>query len=130
MARSYRPFEQIESYLLAESLLKQPKLLKEHLRRSTTSFIMSIVYGTKPLVDSEDETMVRLEQFLQRSLRAASGYHWVEFFHWMEHLPKWMTKWRSDAEAWFHKDSAMFKTFYDEVLERRVGHFTIYTGVF
>lgn len=81
---------------------------------------MSVVYGTKSLKSSEDENIKQLERFLDRSLKAGSGDHWVEYIHWMEHIPAWMAKWKREAEAWFHKDTDMFKKFWDDVLARQV----------
>lgn len=84
---------------------------------------MAVVYGTKALRDSQDQTLKTLHQFSRRSLAAAAGSHLVEFFHWMEQLPRWMSGWRRDVEAWFAKDERMFENFYDEVQDRMVSPF-------
>lgn len=80
---------------------------------------MSVVYGTKSVTDSEDQGIKRLEEFLTRSLKAASGEYWVEFFHFLDKFPPWLAKWKTWALEHFKKDTAMFKTFYDGVLDRR-----------
>ncbi|KAJ7437432.1 cytochrome P450 [Mycena galericulata] len=120
VARTYHPYQQIESYLLADSLIQTPNLWNEHLKRSATSFIMAVVYGTKALRDSQDPTLVTLHQFSRRSLAAAAGSHLVEFFPWMKRLPRWMSAWRREAEEWFVKDESMFKSFYNEVQSRMI----------
>lgn len=122
ISRTYRPFQLIESYLLVDSLLKDPESSGQHLKRSAASFIMSVVYGTKSLRSSVDPTLITLHKFLRRALAAGAGAYWVEFFHWLEYFPRWMSKWRRDAEEWFKVDTKMFQTFYDEVKARMVSH--------
>ncbi|KAJ8463615.1 hypothetical protein ONZ45_g17518 [Pleurotus djamor] len=90
------------------------------MKRSAASFIMSVVYGTKSLRTSQDPTLITLHKFLRRSLGAAAGKYWVEFFHFLEHLPRWLSPWRIEAEKWFEIDSKMFKGFFNQVKQRMV----------
>ncbi|KAF4588011.1 cytochrome P450 monooxygenase [Pleurotus pulmonarius] len=118
ITKTYRPFMQVEGYLLADSLMKAPSMWNDHIKRSAASFIMSVVYGTKSMRTSTDPTLITLHKFLRRSLGAAAGKYWVEFFHFLEHMPRWLAPWRVEAEEWFKTDSKMFEGFYNQVKKR------------
>jgi hypothetical protein len=77
-----------EAVLLAKCLLTQPATWDNHLRRSTASMIMSITYGTPPIVSEIDPSIKAANDFVERLARAACpGAHLVEFFPWMMHIP-------------------------------------------
>lgn len=120
ITKTYRPFMQVEGYLLADSLMKAPSMWNDHIKRSAASFIMSVVYGTKSMRTSTDPTLITLHKFLRRSLGAAAGKYWVEFFHFLEYMPRWLAPWRVEAEEWFKTDSKMFEGFYNQVKKRMV----------
>lgn len=83
--------------------------------------IMSVVYDTPVLQSEDDPSVARVNDFVERIVRAAyPGAHLVEFFTWMRYLPLWMAKWKRDALEWYKKDSIMFEGLYDDVRQRVV----------
>lgn len=82
---------------------------------------MSVVYDTPVLQSEDDPSVARVNDFVERIVRAAyPGAHLVEFFTWMRYLPLWMAKWKRDALEWYKKDSIMFEGLYDDVRQRVV----------
>lgn len=82
---------------------------------------MSIVYA-HPSIKSEDEpSVVRINDFVERIVRAAyPGAHFVEFFTWMKYLPEWAAKWKREAMNWYRHDSIFFVSLYNDVQKRVV----------
>lgn len=80
---------------------------------------MSVIYGLPPLKDSKDPDILRVNHFTERALHAAApGTFLVEYFTWMEHLPRWMCAWRRYAEDWFARDSVLLERLFSDVRER------------
>ncbi|KIM36638.1 hypothetical protein M413DRAFT_20453 [Hebeloma cylindrosporum] len=76
---------------------------------------MSIIYGLPPLKDSDDPRILLVNRFVERALAAAApGAFLVEYFTWMEHLPRWMSPWRRYAEDCFSRDSIMFEKLFSD----------------
>ncbi|KAJ7463500.1 cytochrome P450 [Mycena galericulata] len=116
---NYFYFQERESVLLVDQLFKSPSDWDRHLRRASTSLVTSIIYGLPPLLDSNDPDIVRVNQFTERSLQAMTpGAFLVEFFTWMEYLPRWMAPWRRWAENHFREDSKLFEKLFGDVKER------------
>jgi hypothetical protein len=88
---------------------------------TTSSTILSAVYGF-PRVESKDDPLVaRINESIQRLVRAASpGAYLVETFPVMKHLPTWIAPWKKWGLEWYKKDSAMFREFYDGVAKTLV----------
>ncbi|KAH8982107.1 cytochrome P450 [Lactarius akahatsu] len=108
-----------EALLLASGLLAQPATMDNHLRRAAASVIMSITYGTPPIVSELDPGIKAVNDFVARLTRAAlPGAHFVELLPWMRHIPSRFAKWKRDAEYWHKKDSAMFETLFNSVREK------------
>lgn len=111
----------MESVLLVHQLTESPELYDAHLRRAATSLILSIMYGLPPMLDSQNPNILRVNRFTERALAAACpGAFYVEYFTWMEHLPRWMCGWRRYAEDWFKRDSVMFEDLFADVEKRLV----------
>lgn len=126
-AKRYFSFQETESILLLSQLLKDPKDWDNHLRRASTSLVLSVIYGNPPLLDSKNSDILRVNHFTERALAAAApGAFWVEQFTWLEHLPRWMCAWRRYAEDWFTRDSVMFEDLYSSVKERIVRLFSVF----
>jgi len=76
-----------EAILLASDCLAKPAQRDQIFRRTTTSMILSVVYGY-PAITSEDRNAEVIDDFAGRLSRAvAPGAHLVEFFTWMRHIP-------------------------------------------
>ncbi|KAH8990403.1 cytochrome P450 [Lactarius hatsudake] len=108
-----------EALLLTSGLLAQPATMDNHLRRAAASVIMSITYGTPPIVSELDPGIKAVNDFVARIERAAlPGAHFVELLPWMRHIPSRFAKWKRDAEYWYEKDSAMFESLFNSVREK------------
>lgn len=126
MAKHCHPFQENESILVLDQLLNASEDFDNHLRRASISLLMSIIYGMPPLKDSKNPVILRVNRFTERALAAAApGAFLVEYFTWMEHLPRWMSSWRRYAEDWFARDSAMFEKLYSDVEDRLVSQFSM-----
>ncbi|KAH9168381.1 cytochrome P450 [Lactarius sanguifluus] len=116
---SFKDPQLTEALLLTSGLLAQPATMDNHLRRAAASVIMSITYGTPPIVSELDPGIKAVNDFVARIERAAlPGAHFVELLPWMRHIPSRFAKWKRDAEYWYEKDSAMFETLFDSVREK------------
>ncbi|KAF8195338.1 cytochrome P450 [Mycena galopus ATCC 62051] len=110
MAKNYHQYQENEAVLVVHQFMETPRDFDNHLRRAAASLVMSVIYGTPPIMDSDDPAILRVNQFTDRTLIAAApGAHLVEYFTWMEKLPRWMCSWRRYAEDWFIRDSIMFE---------------------
>ncbi|KAJ4478124.1 cytochrome P450 [Lentinula aciculospora] len=111
-AKEYFPYQETESIIMVDQLLTDPENFADHFQRASTSLTLSIVYGWPPILSSTHPTVLQIDQFNRRLLQAAAlGSSWVEFeyFKWMNYLPKWMCRWRRDAEENFDRDSALLE---------------------
>ncbi|KAK7057911.1 cytochrome P450 [Favolaschia claudopus] len=107
IVKTYHPLMEREALALTSQMLNFPTQFNDHIKRASASLLMAIVYGT-PIMHSDDPLVEAIQQHVARNLAsAAPGAFLVEYFTWMEKLPRWMCKWRRDAEYWFEKDSAM-----------------------
>ncbi|KIK51147.1 hypothetical protein GYMLUDRAFT_252319 [Collybiopsis luxurians FD-317 M1] len=119
MSKNYFDFQERESVILLDQLLTAPDDWDNHLRRASTSLVISVIYGTPPLLDSQNPDILRVNRFTERALAAAiPGAYWVEYFTWMKYLPRWMCAWRRYAEDAFKADSDMFEDLFADVQKR------------
>ena len=122
VAKDYMHFQETETVLLMDQLMQKPADWHSHLCRASTSLVMSIIYGLPPLEDSKDPIIVRVNHFTERALAAAApGAYLVEYFTWMQYLPRWMSPWRVYAEEWFARDSGLFENLFDDTKRKRLG---------
>lgn len=102
-------------------LLDSPQNYVKHVQRTSSSLMRTILYGLPPIQNSEDPVILYLDGFIERLVRGiAPGAYWVEYFTWMEHLPRWMSPWRRNAEECFKRDNAFFIKCFVESRERLV----------
>ncbi|KAI9435066.1 cytochrome P450 [Lactarius indigo] len=59
-----------EALLLTSGLIAQPATMDNHLRRATASMIMSVTYGTPPIVSELDPGIKAINDFVARLTRA------------------------------------------------------------
>jgi len=77
-----------EALILASDGLNNPEKWNQHLRRATTSMILSIVYDQPTIKSGQDHNVKHINDFVERITRAAyPGAHLVEFFPWMLYIP-------------------------------------------
>ncbi|KAJ7439815.1 cytochrome P450 [Mycena galericulata] len=147
VAKNYHALQEREVVSLIDQMLKTPLLFDSHLKRTSASVVMSIIYG-KAIADSDDPIIAEIQQFVDRVLGAAApvGGRWrtstclfligttaviyppppppppgaflVEYLTWLEHLPRWMSPWRRYAEFWYEKDSVILTGFFSDVQKR------------
>jgi hypothetical protein len=126
VAKNYFGFQETESTLLVDQFLKDPNDWDNHLRRASTSLVLSVIYGLPPLLDSKNPDILRVNRFTERALHAAApGAFLVEYFTWMEHLPRFMSPWRRYAEDWFRADSVLFEKLFSNVKDRVIRCFIL-----
>ncbi|KAJ8507836.1 hypothetical protein ONZ45_g9819 [Pleurotus djamor] len=119
VAKQYYPLQETETAILIDELIREPKQFDNHLRRASTSLVLAIIYGLPPMLDSSDPVIMRVNHFTERALAAAiPGAYLVEYFTWMEHLPRWMCAWRRYAEDCFKRDSILFENLFADVYKR------------
>ncbi|PFH53325.1 hypothetical protein AMATHDRAFT_55202 [Amanita thiersii Skay4041] len=118
-AQNYHRIQEKESTLLVYHLLTDPKHFDNHIRRTSASLMVSIIYGVPPITNPLNPVVVRINKYTERALAAATpGAYMVEYFPWMQFLPRWMSPWRRYAEDWFKKDSVVFEDFFHAVEKR------------
>lgn len=89
--------------------------------RSAASMVMSIVYDTPALTDSNDPKLVAFESFVRKmSYNALPGTRLVEFMPWMRYLPTWLAPWKREALKDEVDNTAMFAREYNAVRQRVV----------
>ena len=84
----YYPILTKEATILASALLANPENREQHIQRTTTSAIMSILYDHPTLSSGKDTAVQEIERDLHFTVRAAAGISFVEFFPWMMHVPQ------------------------------------------
>ncbi|KAJ7737690.1 cytochrome P450 [Mycena metata] len=118
-ADKFHAIQSKEAVLLTHSLLVNPTTWGSHLRRTTASVLLSMVYDTPSLLSEEDTKITRINNFAERLVSAAyPGAYLVEYFTWMRYLPSWMAKWKRDVLEQYKIDDAMFRGLFNEVSNR------------
>ncbi|KAF8992112.1 cytochrome P450 [Cyathus striatus] len=126
ISKKYQPLQERESSLLLLQLLEKPSLLENHLKRANSSLLISALYGKAPIQDSLNDLVQNINSIAERVLIAAApGAFLVEYMPWMMNLPRWMCKWRRDAERDFIEYTSLFMDLLEDVESRlKVGEQT------
>jgi hypothetical protein len=70
-------------------MIDNPDAMDTHIRRSSASATMSILYDYPTLENEHDETLAEIHAFNDHmSAATAPGAHLVELFPWMIHIPE------------------------------------------
>ncbi|KAJ8523218.1 hypothetical protein ONZ45_g349 [Pleurotus djamor] len=81
--------------------------------------MISLIYGLPPIIDSSDPLIIWVDRLSERlSESSRPGAYLVEFFSWMERLPRWMCTWRKEAEAWHDETSIKLFELFEGVSKR------------
>lgn len=85
---NYHSKQTIEAMYLAHDILLDPLRWDAHCRRSVASVTMSIIYGNR--IASETDPAVRQinDQAARVTSAASPGAHLVQFFPWMQKIPR------------------------------------------
>ncbi|KAK7057918.1 cytochrome P450 [Favolaschia claudopus] len=119
IAKNYHSLQEREAIVLVDEMIQTPLQFNAHIKRASASIVMSIIYGI-PIADSKDPIVMNITQFVDRALGAAApGAFLVEYFTWMQYLPRWMSGWRRYAEFWYQQDSVMLTGLFSKAQTRR-----------
>ena len=78
----------IESITLALGMVTEPRLWDRHVRRTSASTTLGIVYDAPTIASEHDPHVRRINEFVGRLTRAAlPGAHFVDFFPFMKYIP-------------------------------------------
>ncbi|KAH9002681.1 cytochrome P450 [Lactarius hatsudake] len=114
VVRDYHGIQTKEALILASNGLNDPREWDKHLRRASTSMILSVVYDHPTIKPGKDHNVELINDFVQRlTLASYPGAHLVEFFTWMQYIPSRFAAWKRNAEAGYRKDSAMFEDLFN-----------------
>ncbi|KAJ3556657.1 hypothetical protein NM688_g1904 [Phlebia brevispora] len=141
----YQAIQEQESAALALHILTDPDSWVHHVKRSTASTMLSVIYGkfsstshsspgfksasrqpgcsehdeaARTSVDV-DELVTRLHGFMQRILCACvPNAYLVEAFPTLASLPDWAAEWLREGRAWFSRDTRLFEMLLDNVRRR------------
>ena len=76
-------------------MLENPDALDMHIRRSSASATISILYDSPTLENEHDNAVTKIHAFIDHlSAAAAPGAHLADAFPWMIHIPE-----RYDSES-------------------------------
>jgi cytochrome P450 len=115
----YHPIQYAEAVHLVQGVLATPEEWDKHLRRSSASSVMAVVYGTEPIASEQDPRVKRVNDHVTRLSRASlPGAHLVQFIPWMRYLPRSLAKWKRNAQDWHERDSVMFGDLLKSVRQR------------
>ncbi|KAK7056377.1 hypothetical protein VNI00_002931 [Paramarasmius palmivorus] len=117
--KQYASLQETEAVLLIGDLLKDPDSWDAHLQRAANSLVLSAVYGMPPIRDYHNPDIAAVNLFVDRCLHScAPGTFLVEYFTWMQYLPRWMSPWRRYAEDNFRYYAILFEKLYQDVTRR------------
>jgi cytochrome P450 len=116
---SYHNIQATEALYLARDTLANPIHWEKHIRRTTTSVSMSVVYDT-PSIESEEDKSVSLVNNMMTRVACASapGAHFVEFLPFLMAIPSRFAKWKREAEEWYAHDSVILERLFEDVRAR------------
>jgi hypothetical protein len=94
--------------------------------RATSSTTISMLYG-RPLVQSLDDPTIVFMNYLVDCMAKnhEPGAFLVDIFPILEHLPRWCSKWRRDAEKLFRYFDSKFQDMFYEVKKKVVSILTV-----
>ncbi|KAK7443505.1 hypothetical protein VKT23_015677 [Stygiomarasmius scandens] len=105
-----QPFQEREAATLALTMLNDPDNWDDHMKRSSASTILSVVYGFPPIKRSNDPLIGRIMEHMHRNVEGGTtGQNLVEIFPILEYVPSWMAKWKRDAIHYCKEDTKFFE---------------------
>jgi hypothetical protein len=112
----FRERQQTEALILAHGLCQASNDFEKHISRAQLSFIYSIIFGTDPVASTDDPALLYIQRFARDIAMVTSPRAFcVEYFPWMQHLPKWMSPWRRWAEFRYKSDTKFFLEKYNDI---------------
>ncbi|KAI0684340.1 cytochrome P450 [Earliella scabrosa] len=118
-SEQYQPMQAREAGLTVLDLLAQPDTWEDRLKRTTTSSILTAVYGW-PRISGKDKPVV--DRIHAHTARIASavvpGRYLVDILPIMKHLPTSIAKWKREGLQWHEAETKMFEEFNQGVSDR------------
>lgn len=104
------------------ALLNYFRILIAPFVSTPVSILLSAVYDMCPDDAAQINTTTEvMANFARRIIHALSpGAYWVEYFPWMQHLPRSIAKWKRDAQDSYECDSRTFEGYLSDVDKRLV----------
>ncbi|CDO77905.1 hypothetical protein BN946_scf184692.g3 [Trametes cinnabarina] len=121
-ADAYNEIQSLESMVLLNELLVDPKHYEKHLQRFAASVATSVTYGRR--VKSVDEWIVKENmaamdfRALHEDLTSIPGKYLVESLPWLLKLPRSLQWFRREPEEHRQRDVALLTHLLDDVKER------------
>ncbi|KAI0273355.1 cytochrome P450 [Gloeopeniophorella convolvens] len=116
VVKNYHEIQAREAIFLAHSVLADPVDMDKHMRRTSASMIMSVVYDLPPIEVDDNPNVAKINKHNERVLATTQpGAHWVEFFPWLKHVPSRFAKWKRTAEQYHQEANTMFHELFSKV---------------
>ncbi|ESK97859.1 cytochrome p450 [Moniliophthora roreri MCA 2997] len=117
--KKYSELQETEAVLLVGDILRDPSNWDAHLQRAANSLVLAAVYGMPPIRDHHSPDIARVNRYVEMCLHAcAPGSFLVEYFTWMQYLPRWISPWRRYAEDNYNDHNVFFEKLYNDVKQR------------
>ncbi|KAK7451717.1 hypothetical protein VKT23_012396 [Stygiomarasmius scandens] len=115
-ASNYHRVQSVEGILLAYGILRQPQRWKSQIERASSSISLSMIYDHPPIQSLEDPSVIFMNEVVEKMGNAAlPGAHLVEIFPCLRHLPRFLSKWRRDAEKTYVKFNSKYEEMFLKV---------------
>ncbi|EGS17163.1 uncharacterized protein CTHT_0064770 [Thermochaetoides thermophila DSM 1495] len=115
----YRPIQSLESKVLMQDLLHDPKNFREHLERYAASVIVTVTYGRR-VEDVKTDKVVRMnaESMTRLTLVNIPGKYAVERYPLLKHVPSFLAPWKREVLEQRRKDIEMYTGLMEDVKKR------------
>lgn len=120
---TYHSSQEKECALLVSRILRDPTHWEKHLKRSSMSTVLNVIYGSPPLdISADSDAFVgSIKKFMDCLAHAcAPGAHLAETFPAMLHIPAWLAKWKREGWEWFEYHNKMFDGLFGNVKRKMV----------
>ncbi|KAF5336245.1 hypothetical protein D9758_014353 [Tetrapyrgos nigripes] len=120
----YHATQAAESTILAHGLLANSDKWVSQLERTTSSVMLSMVYDLPPILSLDTPAVVFMNTFIECIARVGvPGAYLVDSLPMLENLPRWLSKWKRDAEQEFKKFTLKFEVMFTAIKDKvATGH--------
>ncbi|KAK7453396.1 hypothetical protein VKT23_011659 [Stygiomarasmius scandens] len=116
ISSKYHRTQTNESIILAHGILNRPDTWLSQVERTSSSIALSLVYDLPPLQSLDDPTVIFMNNYVEHIGQVAMpGNFLVDVFPILEYLPKFLAKWKRDAEKDFEKYDDRFEKLFLKV---------------
>ncbi|THU91684.1 cytochrome P450 [Dendrothele bispora CBS 962.96] len=112
ISSNYYQTQTNESILLAHGIMNQPNTWLSQIERASSSTSLSMIYDLPPL-NLNDPTVEFMSDFADCIGRVAMpGNYLVDMLPFLEHFPRWVAKWKRDAEKNYKTFTSKFENMF------------------